>query len=161
MKIIHIFLEFFLDFRHFWQPLPQNRNFANEAAHPKTCKMAHAAFGCAAVVPRAHRSASQRQRKEVRKHVFAWFLSHFSYILLYICWNGAKRPQSLVFRSYYTRLILCAAHARTFFDFTAFARADKCSQALGKFHKQFCANILYIRNICIFIHDLCRKAVQT
>ena len=85
MKIIHNFLEIFLDFRHFWESPPQKCNFVNEAAHPKTCKMAHAAFGCAAVAPCAHRSASQRQRKEVRKHVFAWFLSHFSYILLYIC----------------------------------------------------------------------------
>jgi hypothetical protein len=32
---------------------------------------------------------------------------------------------------------------------------------LGKFHRSFCVNILYIRNICIFIHDLCRKAAQT
>ena len=161
MKIIHIFLEFFLDFRHFWESPPQKCNFVNEAAHPKTCKMAHAAFGCTAVAPCAHRSASQRQRKEVRKHVFPWLLSHFSYILLYICWNGAKRPQSLVFCSHRARPILCAAHAHTFINFIAFARADKCSQALGKFHKLFCANILYIRNICIFMHNLYKKAAQT
>ena len=87
MKIIHKFLEIFLDFRHFGESPPQKCNFVNEAAQPKTCKMAHVTFGCAAVIPRAHRSASQRQRKEVRKHVFPWFLSHFSYILLYICRN--------------------------------------------------------------------------